>query len=60
MPRHSPYALVRLNFLLNISVLRCSLVLLELLEFLNMDIFAAKRFLYLLALFTFPSYDKIV
>ena len=32
MPRHSPYALFRLNFLSNIAVLSCSFELLEFLE----------------------------
>ena len=74
MPRHSPYALVRLNFLswqifvrifaelIERSVLFSSF-LLELLEFLeNMDI-AAKRFSFLLVLLRladFSAFDKIV
>ncbi len=59
MPRHSPYALVRLNFL---SEHLCSLAcshLLELLEFLNMDITSQQKGFTLFALY-FPSYDKIV
>ena len=53
MPRHSPYALVRLNFLApaDLSISPVLLFLLELLEFLeNMDI-AAKRVSFLLVCF---------
>ena len=65
MPRHSPYALVRLNFLApaDLSISPVLLFLLELLEFLeNMDI-AAKRFSFLLVLLRladFSAFDKIV
>ena len=65
MPRHSPYALVRLNFPApaDLSISPVLLFLLELLEFLeNMDI-AAKRFSFLLVLLRladFSAFDKIV
>ena len=56
MPRHSPYALVRLNFRpISRSVWFSSL---ELLEFLNKLVFAAKRAYP--SCTSFPSFDEIV
>ena len=62
MPRHSPYALVRLNFLhrsliCDLSDLCCSQFLLNCLSFLNIGYFAAKR---LLSFLPYPPFGEIV
>ena len=56
MPRHSPYALVRLNFLFDLSI-NLVLTFFELLEFLKTGFSQQKDFFILLP---FPPFGEIV